>query len=102
MKLNGFDDKGVEALYRTGRVPKGLDPKAGKKLPTLLTAIVAATHPNDLRGMADTHELTPKYPGFWSMDVIGSFRLTFYFDAEMGAVTKINFIDYHGKKNYKL
>lgn len=102
MNITGFDHDGVATLYKTGRVPKGLDPKAGKKLPTLLTAIKAASNPNNLRGMADTHELTPKYPGFWSMDVIGTWRLTFYYDAKTGTVSKVNYLDYHGKKNYKL
>ena len=102
MNITGFDHKGVADLYATGRASKGLHPKAVKKLTTLLTAIAAASNPNDLRGMADTHELTPRYPGFWSMDVIGSFRLTFYFNAQTSTVTKINMIDYHGKKNYNL
>jgi plasmid maintenance system killer protein len=102
MHISGFDHKGVADLYSTGRGPKGLDPKAVKRIRTLLTAIAAAQHPNDLRGQWDTHELTPRYPGFWSMDVIGSFRLTFYFDAATGMVSKVNYLDYHGKQNYKL
>ena len=100
MNITGFDHKGVADLFNTGKAGKGLDPKAAKKLRTMLTAIRAAQHPNDLRGMWDTHELTPKYPGFWSMDVIGPWRLTFFFDGK--SVSKVNLIEYHGKSNYNL
>ncbi len=99
MQITGFDHKGVADLHATGKAPKGLDPKAVKKIRTQLTAIIAAQHPNDLRGQWDTHELTPKYPGFWAMDVIGSFRLTFLFDEENKTVSKLNYLDYHGKQN---
>lgn len=100
MKIVGFDHKGVAALYNTGKAPKGLDPKAVKKIKTQLSALATAQHPNDLRGMWDTHELTPNYPGFWAMDVIGSFRLTFHLDGQ--SITKVNYLDYHGKSNYNL
>lgn len=102
MQITGFDHKGVASLHATGRAPKGLDPKAVKRISEQLTAIIAAQHPNDMRGQWDTHELAPKYPGFWSMDVIGSWRLTFFFSAKTGTVSKVNYLDYHGKQNYNL
>jgi plasmid maintenance system killer protein len=102
MLITGFDHKGVASLYASGKSPKGLDPKAAKPIADRLTAVLSAQTPEDLRGQWDTHELTPKYPGFWSIDVIGSWRLTFFYDTKTGTVSKVNYLDYHGKKKYRI
>lgn len=102
MIIKSFNSKALAVLYNTGKVSPGMDPKAAKKMKVQISAIKQASNPNDLRGMWDTHELKPKYPGYWSMDVIGQWRLTFRFDPTDGSASELNYIDYHGKSKYKL
>lgn len=97
MKLSSVKDKRLSSLIKSnGKTGvKGLSPSDAKKLWRQLSAIAAATTPKQIEGMPgwNVHELTPGYPGKWSLTVTPNYRLTFYFVD--GEARDLDFEDYH-------
>ena len=97
MKLGSVMDKRLSALIKSNGAAgiKGLTPQEAKKLKRQISAIAAAVTPKQIEGMPgwNVHELTPGYPGKWSMTVTPNYRLTFYFLD--GEARDLNFEDYH-------
>lgn len=97
MKLSTIRDKRLAALIKangTGGI-KGLAAQDAKKIWRQLSAIQAATTPQQIVGMPgwNVHELTPGYPGKWALTVTPNFRLTFQFIN--GEAHDLDFEDYH-------
>ena len=99
MQIQSVKHKRLLALFqRPGTSVKGLDAAVVKKIRSMIAQLETNNHPNDLRAgfpRWKVHELTPKYPGAWSLWVTGNYRLTFYFDAKSGDITDLDYEDYH-------
>jgi proteic killer suppression protein len=85
---------GLDRFYRTGS-KAGIQPKHDKKLRTQLTALDAATQPQDLAVIPGwrLHELKGGQAGRWSITVNGNWRLTFSFEGT--DVVLLDYQDYH-------
>lgn len=98
MEITSFKHKGLKALYEAKRPlnVKGLPSDLVKKLHLQLSVIEGAPTIRALSLMPiwKVHELTPKYPGKWSMWVTGNYRLTFRLAGD-GTVGEVDFEDYH-------
>lgn len=92
--IKTFRHGGLERFYRTGS-KAGIQPKHDKKLRTQLTALDAATQPQDLAVMPGwrLHELKGDQAGRWSITVNGNWRLTFRFEGT--DVVLLDYEDYH-------
>lgn len=98
MEIKTARHKALKAILAGDRKPKGLDPKVAAKIrhqvsileasPTIQS--VAASFPG-----WRVHELTPAFPGKWSLWVTGNYRLTFYLNHQTGDITVLDFEDYH-------
>lgn len=99
MQIQSVKHKGLKGLFeKPGNSVKGLDAQTTKKVRMMISQLVANNHPNDLRAGFPgwkVHELTPKYPGKWSLWVTGNYRLTFMFDPKMGDISELDYEDYH-------
>ena len=88
-----FRHKGLEAFFKTGRVA-GVQPTHAKRLREPLTALNAASGPQDLgRPSWRLHGLSGDRAGFHSVTVQANWRLTFRFvgtDVEL-----LDYLDYH-------
>jgi len=73
----------------------GIQPKQDKKLRMQLTALDAATQPQDLAVIPGwrLHELKGDQAGRWSITVNGNWRVTFGFEAT--DVVLLDYEDYH-------
>lgn len=98
MQITSFNHKGLKALYAAGEAKnvKGVPAELVKKLHLQLSAIEAAPTIHSLASMAmwRVHELTPKFPGKWSLWVTGNYRLTFRLNGD-GTVGEVDLEDYH-------
>jgi len=77
---------------------KGLDAGLTRKIHQQITVLEAAATIRVVRESFPgwkLHELTPKFPGKWSMWVSGNCRLTFRLDQKTGTITELDFEDYH-------
>lgn len=96
MKIKNVKDRRLAALIKAnGSGAKGLSPQDAKKIWRQITAIDGADTPHQIQSVPGwkVHELTPKYPGKWSLWVTGNYRLTFqYIDGE---AHDLDFEDYH-------
>lgn len=99
MEIKSYKHKGLKALAEASqpRNVKGVPADFSKKLHQQLTFIQSAPNIRALATMPlwKVHELTPKYPGKWSMWVSGNYRLTFRLDPATNTVTDIDLEDYH-------
>jgi len=88
-----FRHKGLEAFFKTGR-QAGIQPVHAKRLRELLTALNAASRPQDMgRPSWRMHGLTGNRAGFYAVTVQANWRLTFRFvgtDVEL-----LDYLDYH-------
>lgn len=100
MNIVSIKNKAVQALF-DGADPakvKGLAPAVAKKIYQQMSFLEAA---DTIKKVADSfvnwkvHELTPRYPGKWSLTVTGNWRLTFYLDKATGEITDMDYEDYH-------
>lgn len=78
--IKSFRHDGLERFFRTGS-RAGIQPKHDKKLRSRLTALDAATQPQDLAAIPSwrLHELRGNQSGRWSITVNGNWRLTLIF-----------------------
>jgi len=92
--IKSFRHDGLERFYRTGS-KAGIQPKHEKKLRLQLTALDAATQPQDLSAIPNwrMHELQGSRAGCWSITVDGNWRLTFKFEGT--DVVLLDYEDYH-------
>jgi proteic killer suppression protein len=92
--IKSFRHYGLERFYRTGS-KAGIQPKHDKKLRSQLTALDAATQPQDLAAIPSwpLHELKGKPAGRWSITVKGNWRLTFIFEGTDAVL--LDYEDYH-------
>ena len=88
-----FRHKGLEAFFKTGRMT-GIQPIHAKRLRELLTALNAASGPQDLmRPSWRLHGLSGDRAGFHAVTVQANWRLAFRF---VGAdVELLDYLDYH-------
>lgn len=88
-----FRHKGLEAFFANGRMD-GIQPIHAKRLRELLTALNAATVPQDLaRPSWRLHGLSGNRAGFYALTVQANWRLSFRFvgtDIEL-----LDYLDYH-------
>ena len=88
-----FRHKGLEAFFKTGRMA-GIQPMHAKRLRELLTALNAASEPQDMgRPSWRLHGLTGDRAGFYAVTVQANWRLAFRFvgtDVEL-----LDYLDYH-------
>jgi len=88
-----FRHKGLEAYFRTGRMA-GIQAIHFKRLRELLTALNAASGPQDLaRPSWRLHRLSGDRAGFYAVTVQANWRLSFQFvgtDVEL-----LDYLDYH-------
>lgn len=96
MELKSAKHKGIEAMLE-GRSPKGMDPKAVKKIRLQLTALQAAANIHAVQSLPGwrLEEKTGPMRGTWSMWVSGNDRLTFKLETPEGPVIDLWFGDYH-------
>lgn len=88
-----FRHKGLEAFFRTGS-QAGIQPMHAKRLREMLTALNAATGPQDIaRPSWRLHGLSGDRTGYLSMTVQANWRLTFRFEG--GNVELLDYLDYH-------
>jgi len=91
--IKSFRHKGLEALFRRG-TKSGIQPHHAAKLRLQLTALNAATKPDDLSAPGwRLHPLTGSLKGFYSITVNGNWRVIFRFDGT--DVGLIDYLDYH-------
>jgi proteic killer suppression protein len=88
-----FRHKGLEAFFANGRMA-GIQPMHAKRLRELLTALNAASGPQDLtRPSWRLHGLAGDRAGFHAVTVQANWRLAFRF---VGAdVELLDYLDYH-------
>lgn len=98
MKIASVNHKALKALMAQANPSnvKGLDAQQVKKIHRQIAAIKAADNIDklDVPGWK-LHELTPKYPGKWSLWVTGNYRLTFRFDKTTRQISDLDYEDYH-------
>lgn len=85
--------RGLRRFHRRGDL-SGLTPHEVPKIRRILTALEAASGPEDLD--APTYRLHPlrgDLAGHWAVDVTANRRMIFRFDGE--DVTDVDLLDYH-------
>lgn len=91
--IKSFQHKGLEAFFRRGS-KAGVQPKHAVKLRVQLTALDAATKPEDLNAPGwQLHPLTGNLKGFFPICVNGNWRMIFRFDGP--DVELVDYLDYH-------
>lgn len=86
--------KGLDRFFRDGAV-RGIQPQQAARLRVLLTALDAATGPEQMALLpgARLHALKGDRKGQWAVWVSGNWRLVFKFDGE--DATNLDLVDYH-------
>jgi toxin HigB-1 len=88
----GYRHKGLKKFAETGS-RAGIQPKHAERLRRLLTALDAATRPDDMNAPGNNlHPLKGKLEGHWSVTVSGNW-VTFLFEGE--DVILVDYQDYH-------
>ena len=88
-----FRHKGLESYFRTGRMA-GIQPVHAKRLRELLTALNAASGPQDMgRPSWRLHGLSGDRAGFHAVTVQANWRLSFRFVGP--DVEQLDYLDYH-------
>ena len=91
--IKSFRHKGLEAFFRRG-TKSGIQPHHATKLRVQLTALNAATKPDDLSAPGwRLHPVTGSLRGFYSITVNGNWRVIFRFDG--ADVELVDYLDYH-------
>jgi proteic killer suppression protein len=91
--IHSFRHKGLHRFAETGS-KVGIQPKHAQRLRRLLTALDAASRPEDMNAATnDLHPLKGDLAGHWSVKVSGNWRLTFVFEGE--DVILVDYQDYH-------
>ena len=91
--IKSFRHKGLEAFFRRG-TKSGIQPHHAAKLRVQMTALNAATKPDDLSAPGwRLHPLTGSLKGFYSITVNANWRVIFRFDGI--DVELVDYLDYH-------
>jgi len=91
--IRSYRHKGLKQFAESGS-KAGIQPKHAQRLRRLLTALDAASQPQDMNAPGnDLHPLRGDLAGHWSVWVNGNWRLTFAFDGE--DVVLVDYRDYH-------
>jgi toxin HigB-1 len=91
--IKSFRHKGLEAFFRRG-TKSGIQPHHAAKLRVQMTALNAATKPDDLLAPGwRLHPLSGSLKGFYSVTVNGNWRVIFRFDGI--DVELVDYLDYH-------
>ena len=93
--IKSFKHKGIKELFVEGRTNK-INLSHQTRVRKLLAMIHAAHNIRDLDNNPGLrlHKLKkPPYNGYWSLDVIGNFRIIFRFSD--GNATDLNYLDTH-------
>ncbi len=91
--IRSFRHKGLELYFRRG-TKSGIQPHHAAKLRLQLTALDAATKPEDLAAPGwRLHPLSGKLQGYYSITVNGNWRVIFRFDGR--DVELVDYLDYH-------
>jgi toxin HigB-1 len=92
--IKSFRHKGLERYFLTGSV-RGIQAAHAQKLRIQLSALDAATKPEDLRAPESwrLHALKGDLKGFWSITVNGNWRVVFRFTGP--DVELLDYLDYH-------
>ena len=91
--IRSFRHKGLEAFFRRG-TKAGIQPHHAAKLRLQLTALDAATKPEDLAAPGwRLHPLTGDLKGHYSITVNGNWRVIFQFQGK--DVELVDYLDYH-------
>ncbi|MEA3092308.1 MAG: toxin HigB [Caballeronia sp.] len=97
--IKSFRHKGLERFFLTGS-KAGIAAAHAEKLQIRLTALHAATGPDDMNAAAwKLHPLTGRnsrkqdVEGHWSIWITGNWRLTFFFEGTDAVL--VDYQDYH-------
>lgn len=92
--IHSFKSRALQALWEKNET-KGIDPKSLKKIKMILTAVHAATKPEDLRLPGfKFHELRGDRKSHYALTVRANFRIVF--EWEDGMAVRVREEDYHG------
>lgn len=97
MELKSAKHKAIKAMLKGDDRPKGLNKRDAEAIRQRLTILAAA---DGLQQVATSfpgwrlHPLKGPLAGEWSIDVTGSWRLTFRMD-QPGVITELDFKDTH-------
>lgn len=99
MNIESIKHKGLEKLYRSTEPKnvKGLPADVVDKLHRQMTTIQGATNLKQIASVPGwgLHQLEPKSDNKWAMTVTGNWRLVFVVDLVNGAVSDLDYVDYH-------
>ena len=88
-----YRHKGLKKFAETGS-KSGIQPKHAERLRRLLTALDAASGPEDMNAAGSgLHPLKGNLHGHWSVTVSGNWRMTFAFEGEDAVL--VDYQDYH-------
>lgn len=88
-----FQHEGLETFSRTGS-KKGIQAQHAARLTRILTALEAATQPDDMNLPGyGLHRLEGRMKGHWSVRVSGNWRVTFRFEGP--DTEQVDYTDYH-------
>jgi proteic killer suppression protein len=91
--IRTFRHKGIERFYRFGS-KAGIQPKHASKLEDQLSALNAATKPENMAFPGwQFRALSGELAGHWAVSVNGNWRLTFTFEGEDAIL--VDYQDYH-------
>ncbi|MCT6881301.1 MAG: type II toxin-antitoxin system RelE/ParE family toxin [Snodgrassella alvi] len=91
--IKSFKHKGLEQFYLSSN-KAGIKAAHSAKLKLLLTALNAATQPQDMNAPSwKLHQLKGNLQGHWAVTVNGNWRLTFKFDGNDAEI--VDYQDYH-------
>ena len=91
--IRSFLHKGLEAFFLSGS-KAGIRPDHAKRLQLQLTALDAATRPQDMAVPSwKLHPLKGDLQGHWAITVNGNWRITFEF--QDGNAYVLDYEDYH-------
>jgi proteic killer suppression protein len=91
--IQSFRHDGLKRFFERGS-RAGIPARHANKLRLILTALQAATQPQDMNFPgSNLHQLGGGRRGTWSVDVSGNYRITFRFDGQ--DVRDVHFEDTH-------
>lgn len=92
--IHSFKSRALQAVWEKNQT-KGIDSKSLKKIKRILSALNAATKPEDmdLPGLR-FHELKGDRRGHYAVTIRANFRVVF--EWEMGKAVRVREEDYHG------
>ena len=92
--IRSFKSRALQALWEKNQT-KGIDPKSLGKIKRILSALNAATKPDDMNLPAFRfHELKGDGSGHYAVTIRANFRIVFEWDK--GQAIRVREEDYHG------